>query len=239
MKPSFAGIGIWIWYLNQAEGGDLDKIAEKALAHNIDWVAVKASDGPNIWTQISKAIELQKRGLKVYSWGYNYGEDFEEGPVVSALNQGVDGHIFDVEAEFAHLPGLLPKQKAEELLDKVLAVYPQAKLAYAPLPVIDYFPGLPYEVLNKECVAMPQFYTKELGTGEDYSIERLVFIWQKWLEKWSEKPLAIYPILQGYGAQTPENLQHEVEVCKQQYGGFSIWRWDTLTPEMWEVLKWT
>lgn len=234
--PPFAGKGVWIWYLNGAEGGNLDAIAEKALAHGVSWVAVKAGDGPLYWGQFQETLGLKERGLKVYSWSYHYGGDGEEYPVIAALNLGSDGHIFDIEAEFAHLPDAV--LRATNLLTKVLGTCPEATLAYAPLPVIDNFPGLPYEIFNgKGILALPQFYTKVLGTGSDYTLERLMAIWEQWQATWAMRAPAIYPILQGYGAQTPANLGAEMRRCLQRYGGASVWAWHTLTPEMWEAIR--
>lgn len=227
---------MWIWYLSGAEGGNLDAIAEKALAHGVSWVALKAGDGTSPWWQFSGAVGLKARGLKVYSWTYHYGGDGEESPAMRAFEIGSDGHIFDVEAEFARLPDAA--LRATQLLTQVLYRYPEANLAYAPLPVIDNFPGLPYETFNgKGLLVLPQFYTKALGTGVEYPLERLMAIWREWTERWQDKPFRIYPVLQGYGDQTPENLKREGEICMERYGGFSVWAWHTLTDEMWRGIR--
>lgn len=226
---------MWIWYLSGAEGGNLDAIAEKALAHGVSWVAIKAGDGAFPWWQFSGAAGLKARGLKVYSWTYHYGGDGEESPVIKAFELGSDGHIFDIEAEFAHLPDA--PLRATQLLASVLARYPEAALAYAPLPVIDNFPGLPYETFNgKGLLALPQFYTKELGVGE-YTLERLMGIWERWQANWAMRAPAIYPILQGYGQQTAANLGAEMRCCVQRYGGASVWAWHTLTDDMWSAIR--
>src|SRR5436305_10215066 len=41
---AFDGNGMWIWYLDQAEGGDLKAIASRAKAHGITTVFVKSGD---------------------------------------------------------------------------------------------------------------------------------------------------------------------------------------------------
>jgi len=233
--PPFAGKGVWIWYLSGAEGGNLDAIAEKALAHGVSWVAVKAGDGPLYWGQFQETLGLKERGLKVYSWSYHYGGDGEEYPVIAALKLGSDGHIFDIEAEFAHLPDAA--LRATQLLASVLYRCPEAKLAYAPLPVIDNFPGLPYQVFNgRGLLALPQFYTGELGTGE-YTLERLMAIWERWQATWAMRAPAIYPILQAYGSQTADNLLAEARACMARFGGCSVWAWHTMTDEMWDAVK--
>jgi len=235
VEPSspFAGKGVWIWYLNQAEGGNLEAIAAKAKAHNIDWVAVKAGDGNVIWTQFRRAVALKEFGLKVFSWSYNYGAGNETVPILDAIRVGSDGHIFDIEAEFARQPN--STAAAVNILDKMPNGVP---LAYAPLPVIDNFPNLPYLAFNSYgAAALPQFYTKELGTGSDYPLSRLMDIWERWQAGWSIQTPAILPVLQAYGDQTAENLLVEAQICKGAYGGFSAWRWDTLSDAMWEAIR--
>jgi hypothetical protein len=201
----------------------------------VSWLAVKAGDGSHAWPQFARSLPLRQRGIKLYSWTYHYGGEGEDDPVIRALDAGSDGHIFDVEAEFSRVPQ--PGVAAYNLLMEVLLTFPRASLAYSPLPVIDNFPGLPYETFNGDGVlALPQFYTKALGTGVEYSLERLISIWREWIERWSEKPVAVYPVLQGYGSQTPDNLRQEARACLNHYGGFSVWAWHTLTPEMWRAI---
>lgn len=207
------------------------------MAHDIKWVAVKAGDGNVIWTQFRRAVGLKEFGLKVFSWSYNYGAGDEAQPVIRALDAGADGHIFDIEAEFASRPN--SAARACDLISAVKERYPNAPLAYAPLPVIDNFPGLPYMMLNSFGMpALPQFYTKALGTGADYPLTRLMAIWERWQGKWAIQAPAIHPVLQGYGGQTADNLRAEARECMECFGGFSVWRWgDALTPAMWEAIR--
>ena len=157
-------------------------------------------------------------------------------PVIDALGTGADGHIFDIEAEFASADH--PYNAARRLMDQVQRRYPDKPLAYSPLPVVSNFPALPYTTLNSwTAAAMPQFYTKALGSGTNYPLERLIRIWREWQARWLSPARAVIPVLQGYGAQTAMNLGAEARVCMREYGGFSVWRWDTLTPEMWEAIR--
>ena len=172
----------------------------------------------------------------MFSWSYNYGGQFEVRPVSRALDAGADGHIFDIEAEFAGQPDA--SARAHNLIASVKDDHPNKPLAYAPLPVIDYFPGLPYLMFNSfDMPALPQFYTKELGTGSDYPLSRLMAIWERWQNGWSIQAPAILPVLQGYGDQTAENLLVEAQMCKGAYGGFSVWEWSHLTLELWEAIR--
>ena len=210
-------------------------IAEKCRRYGISWVAVKAADGSVLWSQFRRALMLRELGVKVFSWSYNYGRGDEASVVNAALASGSDGHIFDIEAEFARAPN--PHDAARRLFDHVQRAHPDKPLAYSPLPVVGNFPQLPYNECNSWTSAVvPQFYTKALGTGSNYPLERLMRIWREWQSRWLTPARAITPALQGYGGQTAMNLGAEASVCMTEYGGFSVWRWGTLTPAMWSAI---
>ncbi len=227
--------------LDQAEGGDVEAIKATALAHGVSWLAVKTSDGATPYGQVSQLRALQAPGLHVCSWSYNYGLDIEgeAAAAANALLHGSEGHIFDIEAEFARRPDAA--DRARRLVREVRESFLTLPLAYAPLPVIDFWPGLPYETFHELGLpAMPQWYTKALGTGSNYPLSRLMEIWNRWQGQWDQPAPAIYPVLQAYngeggGVQTAESLREEIEVCRQSYPGLSLFRWGTM-PEMWEVL---
>src|SRR3954453_8361145 len=73
---AFEGNGMWIWYVSQSSGGNVDKIAARARKAGIGTVFVKSSDGAGVWSQFSTRLvkALHARGLKVCGWGYVYGK---------------------------------------------------------------------------------------------------------------------------------------------------------------------
>ena len=198
-------------------------------------MVVKAGDGKNVWPQFRQALGLKRPGLRLFSWGYNYGLPGEEAPILNALRAGSEGHIINAEVEVARLSQQKADAWVENLVEAVRQEFPDALLAHAPLPIIGNFPNFPYETFNRlGLAAMPQFYTKALGIGINYPLERLVRIWDE--ASWEVKPPAIYPILQGYDRQTAENLRAEGQECLRLFGGFSAWRWGTITEAMWRSL---
>ena len=200
-------------------------------------MAVKTSDGDRPWRHQADQIKaLKAEGLRVCSWSYNYGDNIEGEAAATAyaLLAGSDGHIFDIEAEFSRQPD--PNDRAAMLVHLVRESFRDTPLAYAPLPVVDNFPTLPYEAFHGLGLpAMPQFYTKALG-DTNYPLSRLVKIWESWQRQWRFPAPAIYPVLQGYGQQTADNLVVELSSARALYPGLSLWRFDTITEQMWGVL---
>ena len=68
---AFDGAGMWIWYLSQSSGGNLDRLAARARKAGVTTVFVKSSDGPSVWSQFNKTLvrQLHRRGLDVCGWG--------------------------------------------------------------------------------------------------------------------------------------------------------------------------
>lgn len=197
------GKGIWIWNVKDCLGGNVDAIIQRMKDKDLQYALIKAGDGPNTW-QHQWYPELVKKfhdaGLKVLSWSYVYGlEPVREGQIASwALNQGGDGHVFDAESEFEHLSN--PIQAAEQMLQVVRGLNPDAFLAHSPFPIIDYHTKFPYATFGKYCDAvMPQVYQGDFKMPSIDAVNWMYEQWSKWEAKWpveSRKP--IIPVAQTY-----------------------------------------
>lgn len=197
------GKGIWIWQLKNCLNGNIPAIIQKMKDKDLQYAIVKAGDGPNTWDfQWTKELvdSFHAAGLKIYSWSYVYGlEPVREGQIASwALNLGGDGHVFDAESEFEHLPD--PISAAEQLLQAVRTLNPNSFLAHAPYPIIDYHKAFPYAVFGKYCdVVMPQVYQGDFKLKSVDAINWMYEQWSKWeatVAEESRKP--IIPIGQTY-----------------------------------------
>src|SRR5689334_16066888 len=63
---SFRLPGMWIWYVNQTQGGDPVKIATWASRFKVKTVFIKSGDGPNYWSQFDGIVgPLKQLGLRV------------------------------------------------------------------------------------------------------------------------------------------------------------------------------
>src|SRR5205823_3752784 len=77
--PTMAGLGMFVWYLANAENGDPAAICARAHAVGLRYVLVKCGDGAQPWRQFTPELvaALRAGGLEVYGWAYCYGEDVE------------------------------------------------------------------------------------------------------------------------------------------------------------------
>src|SRR6202012_492598 len=71
----FVRQGMWIWYVDQSQGGYVPEIVATAHAHHIGTVYIKSGDGPTYGEQFSAplAANLHAAGLKVCAWQFVYG----------------------------------------------------------------------------------------------------------------------------------------------------------------------
>src|SRR5881227_2879047 len=61
---AFEGDGMWIWYVNQSNGGSVSSIVKRAHAAGIETLFIKAGDGRKPWSQFNKSLvtTLQSNG---------------------------------------------------------------------------------------------------------------------------------------------------------------------------------
>src|SRR5207302_4870823 len=100
---AFDGSGMWIWYVNQSNGGSIPGIIARARAHKIRTVFVKSGDGTTYWQQFSQVVRpLQAGGLHVCGWQYVYGRrpGDEANVAAQAIKAGAACFVIDAEAEY-------------------------------------------------------------------------------------------------------------------------------------------
>src|ERR1700736_3036566 len=71
----FDGRGMWVWYVNRTEGGDVSAIAAQARAAGIKTLFIKSGDGGGYWSQFNRSLVrgLHAGGVNVCAWQYVYG----------------------------------------------------------------------------------------------------------------------------------------------------------------------
>jgi Putative peptidoglycan binding domain len=95
--------GMWIWYVDRSEGGDVGRIVARAKRAGIGTLYIKAGDGGDVWSQFNKPLvrTLHQGGLSVCAWQFVYGD----GPVdeakvgATAVRRGADCLVIDAEGE--------------------------------------------------------------------------------------------------------------------------------------------
>src|SRR4051794_19789582 len=172
---AFDGGGMWIWYVNKANGGDTDAIIAQARAHGISTVFVKSGDGGNYWSQFTPELvgALRAGGLRVCAWQYVYGSNPSAEATVATravTEGGADCFVIDAESEYEGR-----YSQATTYVTKLrAAVGDSYPLGLAAFPYVDYHPSFPYSVFLGPGGAKfnaPQAYWKEIGGGVDAVVD--------------------------------------------------------------------
>ncbi|MBS1862237.1 MAG: peptidoglycan-binding protein [Actinobacteria bacterium] len=231
-RSPFARQGMWIWYVDQSQGGSVPAIIATAHRHHIGTVYIKSGDGTTRWSQFTRTLvaELHHGGLKVCAWQFVYGE----APVAEArigaesVADGADCLVIDAEASYegryASADLYLSRLRAA-----IGANYP---LSLAGFPYVDYHPAFPYSVFlgpGGATVNQPQMYWKAIGTSVAGVFAHTYLCNRVW-----GRP--IFPIGQTYEApgRLPLRLFRRYSAS---YGTVpSWWDWQETTVPEWQAL---
>jgi hypothetical protein len=228
----FVRQGMWIWYVDQSQGGSPAAIVATAHRHHIGTVYIKEGDGATRWDQFNGALvrALHHGGLKVCAWQFVYGDapEAEARVGAAAVRAGADCLVIDAEAEYEG------KYAAADLYLRSLRARIGAgfPLSLAGFPYVDYHPAFPYSVFlgpGGATVNQPQMYWKDIGTSV-----RGVFAHTYLYNRVWGRP--IFPIGQTYGAPGRLGLRL-FRRYSASYGAVPSW-WDwqeTIVPE-WQAL---
>ncbi|HVX32693.1 MAG TPA: peptidoglycan-binding domain-containing protein [Solirubrobacterales bacterium] len=223
---------MWIWYVDQSQGGSVPAILATAHRHRVGTVYIKAGDGATRWDQFNGALvrALHRGGLKVCAWQFVYGEapEAEARVGAAAVRAGADCLVIDAEADYEgryasadiYLRGLRAQ---------IGARFP---LSLAGFPYVDYHPAFPYSVFfgpGGASVNQPQMYWKDIGTSV-----REVFAHTYLYNRLWGRP--IFPVGQTYGAPGRVSLRL-FRRFSASYGTVpSWWDWQETTVPEWRAL---
>jgi peptidoglycan hydrolase-like protein with peptidoglycan-binding domain len=228
----FDGTGMWIWYLNKSDNGDLDAIAARANAAGARTIFIKSGDGATYWSQFSPLVVggLKQRGLNVCAWQFVYGKvPTDEANIgVQAVQNGAQCLVIDAESDYE---GKYDQAKAymTQLRSQLPPDFP---LGLASFPYVDYHPGLPYSVFFSYGVGfnLPQVYWKDIGTTVDTAMQH-TYVHNKIYGK------PIFPLGQSYNDPPPEDMTRFRQLAAL-YGssGLSWWSWQASTDRGWQAV---
>jgi hypothetical protein len=228
----YARQGMWIWYVDQSQGGSLAAIIATAHRHGIGTVYVKAGDGATRWGQFNSALvsELHRGGLKVCAWQFVYGnKPVAEARIgAAAVAAGADCLVIDAEAQYEG------KYAAADLYLTSLraAIGAGFPLSLAGFPYVDYHPAFPYSVFlgpGGAAVNQPQMYWKAIGTSVRTAFEHTYLYNRLW-----GRP--IFPIGQTYETPGAGPLRLFRRYSASYGGAPSWWDWQETTPREWGAL---
>src|SRR5262249_27084337 len=133
--------GMWIWYVDRTEGGNLARIAARAKSHGIGTLYIKSSDGGSYWSQFNSPMV---GGLRDCAWGFVYGDSplAEARVAAAAVKRGADCFVIDAEGQYEG------KYAAAERYMRALRarIGEEFPVALATFPYVDYHPAFPYSV---------------------------------------------------------------------------------------------
>jgi hypothetical protein len=228
----FVRQGMWIWYVDQSQGGSVPAILSTAHRHHIGTVYVKSGDGTTYWEQFTPTLvrELHRGGLKVCAWQFVYGD----APVAearigaAAVEAGADCLVIDAEAEYegkyASADLYISRLRA-----RIGAGFP---LSLAGFPYVDYHPAFPYSVFlgpGGATVNQPQMYWKAIGTSVGAVFEHTYLYNRLW-----GRP--IFPIGQTYEDPSRTALRLFRRYSASYRTVPSWWDWQETTVPGWQAL---
>jgi Putative peptidoglycan binding domain len=228
----FVRQGMWIWYVDQSQGGSVSAILRTAHRHHIGTVYIKAGDATTRWDQFNAPLvaALHHGGLKVCAWQFVYGDapEAEARVGAAAVRAGADCLVIDAEAEYEG------KYAAADLYVRSLRAQIGAgfPLSLAGFPYVDYHPAFPYSVFlgpGGATVNQPQMYWKDIGT----SIHEVFAHTYLYNRLWGRP---VFPIGQTYGAPglIPLRLFRRYSAT---YGSVpSWWDWQETDTREWGAL---
>ncbi|MGH2937500.1 MAG: peptidoglycan-binding domain-containing protein [Solirubrobacterales bacterium] len=228
----FVREGMWIWYVDQSQGGSVSAILRTAHRHDIGTVYIKAGDGATRWDQFNAPLvaALHHGGLKVCAWQFVYGDapEAEARVGAAAVRAGADCLVIDAEAEYEG------KYAAADLYVRSLRARIGAgfPLSLAGFPYVDYHPAFPYSVFlgpGGATVNQPQMYWKDIGTSVHEVFAHTYLYNRLW-----GRP--VFPIGQTYGAPGLRPLRL-FRRYSASYGTVpSWWDWQETNTRQWGAL---
>ncbi|HVW46197.1 MAG TPA: peptidoglycan-binding protein [Solirubrobacterales bacterium] len=228
----FARQGMWIWYVDQSQGGYLPAIIATAHRHHIGTVYVKSGDGTTYWEQFGAPLvaELHRAGLKVCAWQFVYGKRpaAEARVGARAVEAGADCLVIDAEARYEGRYAAADVYIAR-LREAIGAGFP---LSLAGFPYVDYHPAFPYSVFlgpGGATVNQPQMYWKDIGTSV-HAVFAHTYLYNR---LWGRP---IFPIGQTYEAPGRLALRLFCRYAASYGARPSWWDWQETNPPEWGAL---
>jgi Putative peptidoglycan binding domain len=225
--------GMWIWYVERTEGGDLARIAARAKRAGIGTLYIKSGDAGNYWSQFNSAMveRFHRAGLSVCAWQFVYGDSpvAEARVAAAAVKRGADCFVIDAEGDYEG------KYAAADRYMRALRarIGPEYPVSLAAFPYVDYHPSFPYSVFfapGNATYNQPQMYWKAIGTSVRGVYEHTYLFNRIW-----GHPL--YPLGQTYMQPGRKEILRFRRFA-ESYGGQEVswWAWHETNGRTWNAL---
>ena len=240
-----AGRGLYLWYLNRCEGGDVAAIIDRCHRAHVTWVAVKAGDGGHLWSQFTPELVAAFHAAGIACWGWSYdvpGRDAAQTAVVAhVLACGAAGFVVDAEAEWQRRGG---DAAAASYLAAIAAVAPGFPLLDAPFPMIRKHQSFPYTAFGTgvggRCA---QVYWVEIGGGVEHVWSEFVDNWRAYEAQPGHLVLPRYPSGSTYHKRIGKKIVRPCtvtdvtwfEAAAKSSGCLGVlhWEWSQVPSEIW------
>jgi hypothetical protein len=253
VDPTNMGKGDWIWMISSAQSAlgvsTVQGVIDYEKNKGMKWIVVKCAQTGTWMSQFNSDLITRAHNAGMLIFGYErcFGDNVtaEVNAGKQCLALGADGFIIDAEAEYEG-----KKTQATSMMSSLRASYPNAFIAHAPFPYIDYHTSLPYVEFGKKCNAvMPQCYWKAIGVTPTKMVTDLDAQWKKWHTTWTNqgngaavKP--IVPIGQGYDGVPGSEITTFVNALKNDaspataggYKGVSFWSCQHHNSDEWSAI---
>jgi Putative peptidoglycan binding domain len=225
--------GMWVWYVDRSEGGDLGQIIARAKRAGIGTVYVKSGDAGSVWSQFNRKLvgRLHRGGLDVCAWQFVYGNEPVDEAKVGAISvrRGADCLVIDAEGHYEGKYAAADRYILA-LRGRIGARFP---LSLATFPYVDYHPSFPYSVFfgpGGATFNQPQMYWRAIETSVRAVYEHTYLFNRIWGHP-------IYPLGQTYGGAEPKEIVRFRRFAAS-YGGFapSWWDWQETSLAGWQAL---
>lgn len=238
------GKGIFIWQVQNCEGGDPDRIVAVARAAGLQHVAVKVADGeysfpdvPYEAMTVAAIRALKDAGLAVWGWQFVYGRDPHE---TSKRIAEAEAQIAVQRVQALDLEGLIidfentgnavwtyhgDAEDARVYAQHVRAGLPGVPLAAASHRFPSFHLNLPWQEFLAVCdLAMPQVYWVQ---GEP--VPNLRASWEEYQARWPHLPYV--PIGAAYAeggwSASPDEITAFLhEARRMDLPAVSFWSWE-------------
>jgi hypothetical protein len=230
---AFDGSGMWIWQLEETEGGDVDRVVARAREASLAFVVVKAAHGTKAWPQFDRALvdALHAGGLRVCAYQRALGRSpgREARVLARAAGLGADCLVIDAEAEYEGRAAQA-RTYVRALRDVVGDAFPVGLTSF---PFADLHRAFPYEVFlgpRGAQVNLPQMYWGLIGTTVAETFRRT----------WASnarfgRPLR--PIGQAFGRPRRAALDAFRRLAAAHgAAGVSWWAWQHAGPGHWAAV---
>jgi hypothetical protein len=225
--------GMWIWYVDSSDGGDLSRIVARAKRYGIGTLYIKSGDAGSTWSQFNTSLieRLHEAGLTVCAWQFVYGDrPVAEAKVgASSVSRGADCLVIDAEGQYEGKYASADRY-IRALRARIGEAFP---LSLSSFPYVDYHPSFPYSVFlgpGGATYNQPQMYWKAIGTSVRAVYEHTYLYNRVW-----DRP--VYPLGQTYlnpGSKLIQRFRRFATI----YGGLptSWWSWQETSGREWGAL---